>query len=391
MKKFIALALTAILAISAFAAADFTPAKAETETDLKTIAELSYQATAEDAKTDLADSYGSKNSGYHFSSGAVSGSALLFASVSGKGLETITNEPDPDNPDTTITNTPFRKIEWSKAEYTIGETTENVVPVMTAGKKNLWGETPYFLIQFNTKGYKDIHFSTELTGSSKGPKNLKLQYSADGISFTDIENGSYAIPKDPSTKIMKTAFDLDLPNDAFTDKDIVFLRIIATDNATINPDDPANDTGFLGTSSGELAINNIKITGRVNNISEKPTPTPANPNTSGTITDNPAATTSPLIIAPSVTPKPSTKKAKKQTFKLNKKKLTLKKGKTYKLKLICSPKSLGKKLTWKSSKKKVATVSKNGKVKALRKGKTTITVKNKSGKKATCKVIVKKR
>ncbi len=391
MKKLIALALAAILTISAFAATDFTKAKAEAGTGLETIAELSYQATEADAKTDLADSYGSKNSGYHFSTGAVSGSALLFASVSGKGLETITNEPDPDNPDATITNTPFRKIEWSKAEYTIGETTGNVVPIMAAGKKNLWGETPYFLIQFKTTGYKDIHFCTELSGSSKGPKNLKLQYSSDGISFTDIENGSYTIPKDPSTKIMKTAFDLDLPSDAFTDKNMVFLRIIATDNATINPDDPANDTGFLGTSGGELAINNIKITGRDKNASETPTPTPANPTTSGTIIDNPVITTSPLIIAPSATPDSSKKKAKKQIFKLNKKKLTLKKGKTYKLKLICSPKSLGKKLTWKSSKKKVATVSKNGKVKALKKGKTTITVKNKSGKKATCKVIVKKR
>ena len=47
------------------------------------------------------------------------------------------------------------------------------------------------------------------------------------------------------------------------------------------------------------------------------------------------------------------------------------------------------KVTWNSSDKKVATVDKNGKVKALKKGTATITVKTASGKKATCKITVK--
>lgn len=377
MKRMLACALTAVLAISTIITVGFSPAKAET--NRVELAELSYQASATDAETDLADTYGSKKEGYHFTAGALSDSALLFASVSGKGLETAT-EDDPST-EADESYSPLRKIEWSKAEYTIDETTGNVVPVMTAGKKNLWGATPYFLIQFSTTGYENIHFSTELSGSSKGPKNMKLQYSTDGLSFTDIADSSYTIPNEPSTKIMKTAYDLDLTGEAFSNQSKLYIRIIATDNATINPDDPANDPGFEGASGGELAINNIKISGTAIPVAT-PTPTPA-----------PVQTQTPSITPTSV-PAPTTVSnqttAKKQIFKLNKKKLTLKKGKTYKLKLTCSPKSLGKKLTWKSSKKKVATVSKTGRIKALKKGKTTITVKNKTGKKATCQVTVKK-
>lgn len=54
-----------------------------------------------------------------------------------------------------------------------------------------------------------------------------------------------------------------------------------------------------------------------------------------------------------------------------------------------TPSSSTDKLTWTSSNKKVATVDKNGKVKALKKGTATITVKTASGKKAACKITVK--
>nr|MBP3597883.1 Ig-like domain-containing protein [Eubacterium sp.] len=76
--------------------------------------------------------------------------------------------------------------------------------------------------------------------------------------------------------------------------------------------------------------------------------------------------------------------AKKQP-KLNKTKLTLKVGKTAKLKV----KNTKKKVKWSSSKKKVATV-KNGKVTAKKVGKTTITAKV-GKKKLKCKVTVTKK
>ncbi|MCR5203183.1 MAG: Ig-like domain-containing protein [Lachnospiraceae bacterium] len=69
---------------------------------------------------------------------------------------------------------------------------------------------------------------------------------------------------------------------------------------------------------------------------------------------------------------------------ISKKKITLKVGKTKKLKV----KNV-KKVTWKTSNKKVATVNKKGLVKAVKAGKATITAKTNKGK-FKCKVTVKK-
>ena len=75
-------------------------------------------------------------------------------------------------------------------------------------------------------------------------------------------------------------------------------------------------------------------------------------------------------------------------IKLNRSKLTLKKGKTFKLKVTLTPKDSQDKIIYKTSNKKVAKVSKSGKIKAIRKGKANITVI--SGEvEIVCKVTVK--
>ena len=78
---------------------------------------------------------------------------------------------------------------------------------------------------------------------------------------------------------------------------------------------------------------------------------------------------------------------------LNKKTANLKVGKTLTLKATLTPKDATAsqvKLTWKSSNTKIATVSAKGKVKAKKAGTVTITVTTPNGKKATCKITVKK-
>ncbi len=81
---------------------------------------------------------------------------------------------------------------------------------------------------------------------------------------------------------------------------------------------------------------------------------------------------------------------KVKSVKLNKSKATIKVGKTIKLRATIKPQNAtNKKVTWSSSNKKIATVNKNGKVKGIKKGTVTITVKTKNGKKAKCKVYVK--
>lgn len=90
------------------------------------------------------------------------------------------------------------------------------------------------------------------------------------------------------------------------------------------------------------------------------------------------------ILIPQIPVIPSnTMEAKAATVKLNKKKATLYKGKTLQLKVSGTK----KKATWKSSNRKVAVVSSKGKVKAKKKGTTTITAKV-GTKKLSCKVTV---
>lgn len=81
-----------------------------------------------------------------------------------------------------------------------------------------------------------------------------------------------------------------------------------------------------------------------------------------------------------------------KSLKLSAKSKTLKVRKSYKLKVTITPKNAtNKKVTYQSSNKKVATVSKSGKITAKKKGKVTITVISKSNPKvkAKCKITVK--
>lgn len=81
-----------------------------------------------------------------------------------------------------------------------------------------------------------------------------------------------------------------------------------------------------------------------------------------------------------------------KSMKLNAKSKTLKVKKSFKLKATITPKNAtNKKVTYKSSNTKVATVSSSGNVKAKKKGKATITVTSKSNPKVkkTCKITVK--
>ena len=85
---------------------------------------------------------------------------------------------------------------------------------------------------------------------------------------------------------------------------------------------------------------------------------------------------------------PQTSQKTTRKIKLNRRKLTLKKGKSFRLKVTLTPADSQDKITYKTSNKKIATVSKTGKIKAKKKGKVKITVIS-GKKKAVCTVKVK--
>ena len=74
---------------------------------------------------------------------------------------------------------------------------------------------------------------------------------------------------------------------------------------------------------------------------------------------------------------------------LKKKRITLKKGKTYKIKATVSPATVYDKLKYASNRKKVASVNAKGVVRAKKKGSAVITIKTVNGKRAKLTVKVK--
>ena len=86
---------------------------------------------------------------------------------------------------------------------------------------------------------------------------------------------------------------------------------------------------------------------------------------------------------------PTTNTNAAQKPKLNKKSATIYVGKTVKLKYIRKPIKAKDKLLWKSSKPRIVKILKNGRIKGIKKGKSTVTLYTNTGKKARISVTVK--
>lgn len=92
---------------------------------------------------------------------------------------------------------------------------------------------------------------------------------------------------------------------------------------------------------------------------------------------------------PKLTPTSKLKLTPTSKLKFKKKSITIKKGKSIRLKYTRKPVNAQDILSWKSSKPKVVKILKNGRVKGLKKGKSIITLKTNTGKKAKITIKVK--
>lgn len=92
----------------------------------------------------------------------------------------------------------------------------------------------------------------------------------------------------------------------------------------------------------------------------------------------------------SINQKVNNTEIKATTIKLNKKSYTLGVGQKFTLKATVSPTKANQKCKWTSSNSKIASVDKNGKVVAKKIGTINITATTTNGKKAICKITVKK-
>lgn len=358
----------------------------------KTIASLDYVYTGEDdvepgEECDLSVAkYGDKETGYKFTEG----DAKLFASVTGTQTKTLEwAEDDVLNEETGVEEKQITTV------YDM-DGTDEYTPVMTSSKtKNPWptdtSAMPYFEMQFSTKGMKAVEVSAYVGATKKGPRDYQMTYVVgDGTDYTALADETATISLAKNKKLQQISGVL--PEDA-ADQELVKVRIEIASLLQVDQSKATEEVPevVLVAGSGEAAINHITITGvEKEGAVSTPTPTPTATATANSNTPEASPTVQPTSDSDNQT-------VTVKKLKLNKKKLTLKKGKKYTLKLTISStaktagekKALKKAVKWSSSKKKVATVSKTGKVKAKKKGKTTITAKLK-GKKISCKVTVKK-
>lgn len=168
--------------------------------------------------------YGDKDSGYAAST--VGG--RLYASVSGTDL---------------------RKLEWSKGEY-VGV---GMQPVMTGGTKNPWGSGAYLELRVSTRGYENITFSADIGATKKGPRDYKLQYSTDGVTFTDVAGCVFTVT---ANKTMYQAFENAALPAAADNAEMLYIRIAVASNILVG-----GSAGLIGGTGGETAINNIEVRG----------------------------------------------------------------------------------------------------------------------------------
>ena len=190
-----------------------------------TISAFVFDSTGKTAGEKL-EEYGSK-AGYP----ATTGNGTLRASVNSDG---------------------YRALEWSAAEYGTGT---EIVPLVTAGKKNPWGSDPYVQVTLSTKGYGDIGLTLMSAGSKKCPSSWQLAYSLDGENFTDVEGANFTIELDNRKQPIYYFENISLPK-AVENADSVVLRLYAVSDVTVNGGSTADDP-----TGGELVINNIIITG----------------------------------------------------------------------------------------------------------------------------------
>lgn len=201
--------------------------KPEHQVGENTITEFYFDST-DKASGDKLKEYGDK-SGYK----ATFGQATLFASMDG---------------------TNGRALEWSAEEY--GENSNEIVPVMSAGKKNPWGDSPFIQTTFDATNCSDLTFSISMAGSSKAPANWKMQYSLDGTTFTDISNSDFTIKSENRKNLTAYINKVKLPTEC-NDASNVTIRIVATSKTTIS----GGSTDDAPTS-GEIAVNNVVIEGK---------------------------------------------------------------------------------------------------------------------------------
>lgn len=124
-----------------------------------------------------------------------------------------------------------------------------------------WKVGDYYQFSFSTVGYRDLIVTFDQTSSGTGPKDFKLSYSTDGVSFVDF--ASYALANvswSAGTYRPASTVSMDLSGKSELDNlASVFIRLTNSSTASLN--------GGTVASGGTSRLDNFTV-----NVSPVPEP-----------------------------------------------------------------------------------------------------------------------
>lgn len=109
--------------------------------------------------------------------------------------------------------------------------------------------TKYWKVSFSTSGYNTLSLSSKQRSSNSGPRDFKVQYSLDDITYTDVAGSTVSVANDFTTGVLT---NVSLPAVAENQPN-VYLRWIMTSNTGVN--------GSAVMAAGTSRIDDILITG----------------------------------------------------------------------------------------------------------------------------------
>jgi hypothetical protein len=120
---------------------------------------------------------------------------------------------------------------------------------------NTWTAGDYYQFSTSTVGFTGILFRFDQTGSDNGPRDFKIQYSADGAAFTDLTSTDYKVTND-SWPVFGTPRRASAKGDfagpaSLDDQAMVYFRILDDSSTSI--------TGFFVEGVGTDRVDNVTI------------------------------------------------------------------------------------------------------------------------------------
>jgi hypothetical protein len=119
---------------------------------------------------------------------------------------------------------------------------------------NGWNVNEYWQFTTDTSGYQGISLTFDATGSNTGPRDFKISYSTDGVTFSDLT--TYTLTNDSWSTVTANPVSTKGPftfAGALDNDSSIFIRLIDTSTTAV--------TGGTVASTGTSRIDNVVIQG----------------------------------------------------------------------------------------------------------------------------------